>query len=262
MVFTVSLSERLVYRADFFISTFLRFVPIVTTILLWRAIYDGSDRPSIGDMPYETMVSYYLFSMVTRAFSSMPGLASGIARDVREGDLRKFLLQPIEYTTYMFVLRVAHKLVYYLMAAVPYAVVFWMCRAYLPARPDWATLGLYAASLVLSFILGFAINCFLGMLSFWFLEVSSFLYLFMVTQYFMSGQMFPLSLLPDGFRQLFTWLPFAYELYYPNLIILQQVSGPQAVQVLLTQAMWIAVISAAARVTWIFGLRRYTAFGG
>ena len=46
-VFRVALSERLVYRADFFISTFLRFIPIVTTILLWQAIYDGAGWPII-----------------------------------------------------------------------------------------------------------------------------------------------------------------------------------------------------------------------
>ncbi len=32
------------YRGDFLFGTILRFLPMITTILLWRAIYDGVGR--------------------------------------------------------------------------------------------------------------------------------------------------------------------------------------------------------------------------
>ena len=34
VVFRVAISERLVYRADFFIATFLRFIPIITAVVV------------------------------------------------------------------------------------------------------------------------------------------------------------------------------------------------------------------------------------
>ena len=43
-IFRVSLSERMTYRGDFLLGTILRFLPMVTTILLWQAIYAGSTR--------------------------------------------------------------------------------------------------------------------------------------------------------------------------------------------------------------------------
>ena len=43
-IFRVSLSERMTYRGDFLIGTILRFLPMITTILLWRAIYKGADE--------------------------------------------------------------------------------------------------------------------------------------------------------------------------------------------------------------------------
>ena len=110
LVFRTALSERLVYRADFFISTFLRFIPIITTILLWRAIYDGAGRAEVGGLQYDQMVAYYLFLMISRAFGSMPRLATDIAVDIRDGGLRKYLLQPIDYLAYNLSLRAAHKL--------------------------------------------------------------------------------------------------------------------------------------------------------
>ena len=59
------------------------------------------------------MIAYYLLTMVSRAFSSMPGLASGIARDIRDGTIKKYLLQPVDMLGFLLLNRLAHKLVYY-----------------------------------------------------------------------------------------------------------------------------------------------------
>jgi len=262
VVFKVALSERLVYRTDFFIATFLRFIPIITTILLWRAIYDGANRTEVGGLAYSQMVAYYLFVMIVRAFGSMPRLATDMATDIRDGDLRKYLLQPINYLGYNLTLRGAHKLVYFVMAAVPYALVFYLCRGYLPEWPSAGMLGLSMISLVLAFLIGFAINTVIGLLGFWFLEVASFIHVFMTAQYFLSGHMFPLSLLPESMQTVVDLLPFAYETYYPTLILLQRLEPDEAVRVIAVQCVWVLVLLLAARVAWARGLRRYAAYGG
>ncbi len=41
-IFRVSLIERMAYRGDFLLGSVLRFLPMVTTILLWQAVYVGS----------------------------------------------------------------------------------------------------------------------------------------------------------------------------------------------------------------------------
>ncbi len=261
-VFRIALADRLVYRGDFFLSTFLHFVPIVTTILLWDAIFKGSGKATLGGMHYTEMVSYYLLVMITRVFGSMPRLASGIGLDVRDGGLRKYLLQPIDYVGYLLAWRVAHKIVFMMMATGPYVIVFWVCRGFLPGWPGLTTLGLYVTSLVLAFLLGFSINCLIGMFSFWFLEVASFLHLFMTVQYFLSGHMFPLSMLPDSVRQVVVWLPFAYETYYPTLIFLKQLSVGESLRIIAVQATWVALIWAGIRLAWSRGVRRYAAYGG
>jgi ABC-2 type transport system permease protein len=262
VVFRVALTERLVYRADFFISTFLRFIPIITTILLWSAIYDGSQKIELGGLMYEQMVAYYLFLMISRAFGSMPRLATDIATDIRDGNLRKYLLQPIDYLAYNIALRMAHKLVYFVMAAAPYALVFWLCRRFLPGWPTGSMLLLSIASLALAFLIGFMFNCLIGLMGFWFLEVASFIHVVMVVQYFLSGHMFPLSLLPDGLQQIVIHLPFAYETYHPTLMLLQRLDINEALRVIGMQMLWVLVLGLAARVAWNRGLRRYAAFGG
>src|SRR6476469_7805519 len=82
-IFRASLVERLAYRGDFFLRTLLRFLPQVTTLLLWHAVYAGTDpdHPPAGFALAE-MVAYLLLVQISRLFSSMPGLAHGIARDI------------------------------------------------------------------------------------------------------------------------------------------------------------------------------------
>ena len=97
--FQVAINERLVYRGDFMIGTLMRFLPTLTQIFLWWAIYDvvaqsGSD--TIASYRYGDMFAYYLMVTIGRAFSSMPGLTRGIANQVRNGEVKKFLIHPID----------------------------------------------------------------------------------------------------------------------------------------------------------------------
>src|SRR5947208_2954620 len=117
-ILRVSLIERLAYRSDFFLATILRFLPMLTTILLWRAVYQGAEATTgeteLAGYRYQEMVAYLLLVHISRMFSSMPGLAAGIARDIRDGSLKKYLLQPLDMLGYLFAYRVAHKVAYIL----------------------------------------------------------------------------------------------------------------------------------------------------
>src|SRR5690606_8721902 len=145
------------------------------------------------------------------AFSSMPGLASGIALQIREGEIKRYLIQPIDLIGFLLLQRVAHTLAYYTVAILPFALVFFLCRGYfIDGWPPAPQLAAFLASLVMSFLIGFFMEAAIGMIGFWFLEVSSLLFVFMLFSFFLSGHMFPLSLLPDGIEGIVQLLPFKY----------------------------------------------------
>src|SRR5690606_29942952 len=78
VILRTCIEERLVYRADFALGTLFRFLPIITQIFLWGAIFavgTSAERDDIEGYGFRDMVAYYLLAMVARAFSSMPGLA-------------------------------------------------------------------------------------------------------------------------------------------------------------------------------------------
>jgi ABC-2 type transport system permease protein len=208
------------------------------------------------------MVAYYLLVMLGRAFSSMPGLTTGIARDVRDGSIKKFLTQPVDLFDYLFWHRVAHKLVYYLVAAGPFALVFWLCRSYFPGWPDPFTLLATVAALLLAFLIGFLIESLMGLMAFWYLEVGSLVFVYMLLNYFLSGHMLPLDWLPSPYSDLVLWLPFKYLAYVPAAILLQRYTTEQLLWELAIGAVWVVGLWALNRWTLARGLHRYSAYGG
>jgi ABC-2 type transport system permease protein len=259
-IMRVSLGERLTYRLDFILSTFLRFLPMVTTILLWRAVFVG--KSTIANFDEHEMIAYLLLVHIGRMFSSMPGLAAGIARDIREGSLKKYLLQPIDMLAYLVAYRVAHKIAYIATSALPYGLLFFLCRGYFDHFPDALTLLAYLASLLMGFLVGFFFEACIGTAGFWFLEVTSFLYVINTVNFFISGQMFPLDLLPPFWSGLLKALPFQYMAYFPTMIFLGKIQGMALVYGLLAELAWAVAFIVLARVLYRTGLRRYSAYGG
>jgi ABC-2 type transport system permease protein len=272
LILRTCISERLTYRGDFAFATLVRFLPIVTQVFLWTAVYAGDTNREMNGYKLHNMVAYALLVMVGRAFSSMPGLANGIASDVRDGTIKKYLTQPVDMLTYLFCARLAHKLVYYIVAIAPFALVFYLCRGFFDETPDLATVFGFALSLIIAFLIGFLMETLIGLVSFWFLEVSSMIFIFMMVNYFLSGHMVPLDWLPSLFsrwpaaqdfvRSGMMYLPFPYLAYFPASLMLGKNAGPEMWTYLAVGSAWVALLFAASRIAFARGLRRYSAFGG
>ena len=261
-IFRASLVERMTYRGDFLLGTVLRFLPVMTTILLWEAVFAGSSKEDIAGYDRDKMIAYLLLIHISRMFSSMPGLASGISRDIRDGSLKKYLLQPLDMIGYLISYRAAHKAAYIATSALPYAGLFFVFRGYFGGFPDVLTLLAYLLSLILSFLIGFFFEACMGMVGFWMLEVTSLLWIVTTLSYFISGQMMPLDLIPGFWGTLVKALPFQYLAYFPAVVFLQKVQGADLVIGLCIQAAWVVAFGALTRWLYLRGLRRYSAFGG
>ena len=192
----------------------------------------------------------------------MPGLASGIARQIRDGEIKKFLIQPVDLVGFLLLSRMAHKLVYYGVAVGPFALVFFLCRGFFSGWPTPDVLLAFVASLVMAFLLGFFLETAIGMIGFWFLEVSSLLFVYMLFSFFFSGHMFPLDMLPEPWSTVVQWIPLKYLAYFPAAVFLGKVEGPEIVSGLAIQFAWIVALAILCQVALRLGIRRYSGYGG
>jgi ABC-2 type transport system permease protein len=280
----ISLEERLVYRGEFMLGTLMRFLPVITQIFLWRAVFTAiassgatpvaggaaQGSPQIAGYGYGDIIAYYLLTMVARAFSRMPGHASTIARSIRDGTIKKYLIQPVDMIGFLLLGRVAHKLVYYGVSILPFALVFYLCRGYFEQGwPPAPQLAAFFFSLVMAFLLGYFLETAIGLIGFWFLEVSSLLFIYMLVSFFLSGQMFPLDIL-DKFHlvgsislgDVVRFVPLQYLAYFPSAIFLGRIHGAVLARGLLIELVWLVALIAICRIAYRRGVRRYSAFGG
>ncbi len=269
MILRTALEERFVYRGDFVLGTLMRFLPIITQVFLWYAVFDaigqaqGEEAAEIGGYQFPDMVAYYLLTMIARAFSSMPGLASGIAQQIRDGEVKRFLIQPIDLIAFLLLTRVAHKLAYYAIAVAPFALVFFLARDFfVDGWPPLPVFAAFCASLVMGFLIGFFLEAAIGMIGFWFLEVSSLLFVIMLFSFFLSGHMFPLTMLPEGIHGFVDLLPFKYLAYFPAAIFLGKIPEEDLAMEMLIEAGWLVFFVILCRIAYARGVKRYSGFGG
>jgi ABC-2 type transport system permease protein len=256
----------MVYRANYVFGAVFRFLPLVTTIFLWYAVYQarkaGGASPSIQGMSYEDMVAYYAFMYIARGFSSVPGTMGDISKDIKDGLLNRYLIKPIDYFGYQTMYRLAHKLVFWYVALFTFPPIFYLLRHYfshIPTVWEWAA---FVVSLFIAFSIGMFFCFMIGTLAFWFLEISTFLFVVMMIEFFMSGHLIPLNLLPRVLQPVLQFSPFGYEGYWPCVILMGKVPQDHLFQVLGIGFLWIGIFYVITQVMWKMGLKRYSAVGG
>ena len=114
----------------------------------------------------------------------------------------------------------------------------------------------------MGFLLGFYIEACLGLVAFWFLEVSSLVFIYNLLSFFLSGHMFPLDLLPGWAHNIVDVLPFRYLAYTPAAIFLGKIKPTELWTSLAVEACWLLAFIVLARVMLQRGIQRYSGFGG
>ena len=265
-ILRTSIEERLVYRGDFALGTLMRFLPLVTQVFFWGAIFDAlgavSANATVAGYTNNEIIAYYLLTQISRAFSSMPNLSNSIALQIRNGEIKKFLVQPVDLIGFLLLSRVAHKLVYYLVAAGPFALVFFLCRGFFSGWPEPHVMLAFLLSLVMSFLIGFFLEATFGLIGFWWLEVSSLLFIYMLLNFFFSGHMFPIDMLPGWWGTFVRAMPLQYLAYFPAAVFLGKIQGAALAWGLLYQLFWVVFFVVLCRWTFNRGVQHYSGYGG
>ncbi|MEQ8787411.1 MAG: ABC-2 family transporter protein [Pirellulaceae bacterium] len=269
-ILRIALEERLVYRTDFALGTAMRFLPTITQVFFWRAVLEsvrsGGGEGNVAGYTFEQMVAYLLLTMLSRAFSSMPGLASGVAMQIRNGEVKKYLIQPVDMLGFLLLQRVAHKLAYFSVAFIPFGIVFFLCRGFFTDVVfNIETISAFVAALLMGFLLGYFLEASIGLIGFWFLEVSSLLFVYMLLSFFLSGHMFPLDFLPTepiNWQAIVRFSPLQYLAYFPAAVLLGKVQGAELITGLWVEAAWIGFFILVSRIMWRMGVKRYSGYGG
>lgn len=260
-VFSTGLQNTFVYRWNFLLRSLFALVPLAGTVFIWKALFQerGAD---VGGYDFGQMIYYFMVVLLVDNLVTPTDDEWQIAAEIREGQINNFLSKPVDYLAYRVSLFLSARLLYTAVTIVPVAAVFVWFRDFIVLPQEMITWPLFLLSLVMAAAIQFLIAYALAMLAFWILEVSTVVFILYSFEYYLSGRLFPLDVMPEWVQRILGLLPFPYELYFPVAVLMERVKGVELWSGLAIQAAWVGICFFAARWMWQRGLRRYESVGG
>ena len=264
-VFDIGLQNTFVYRWNFLLRSLFQFVPLAGTVFIWRAIFQEratTNAANVAGYDYRAMIFYFLLTLLAENLVTPTEDEWQIASDIREGQINSFLTKPMSYLSYRITLFLSYRALYTVVTILPVALAFWWFRELITLPREWLTWPLAAVSLAMAGFIQFFIAYSLAMLAFWILEISTIVFILYSFEYFLSGHMFPLDVMPASMQAVLKWLPFTYELFFPVAVFLEKERGGDLWSGLAIQAGWFFLTWLLARMMWHRGVQHYQAVGG
>jgi ABC-2 type transport system permease protein len=256
----MGVQSALVYRWNFLIRAIFSILQLIVVIILWLAAFRG--RETIGGFPLDQTITYFLLILVANYLIAAFNEDFQVSEEIRNGLINQFITKPIDYFVYRLTLFFASRTVSGVLVIVPIILLLPFTYDYLvfPGEPwRWAAA---VPAFLMSAIIQFTIAYCFGLLAFWFLDITGWVVLSMAIESLLSGQIFPLDLLPDALFRLSMYLPFTYQMYFPVALVAGRLNQSQVIDGLLVQVVWTIVLILVARALWNLGLRKHTAVGG
>jgi ABC-2 type transport system permease protein len=260
--FDIGLQNTFVYRWNFFLRSLFGLVPLAGSILIWRAIFTSRADANVAGYDYHAMVWYFLLVVLVDNLITPTEDEWQIAADIRDGQMNAFLTKPFNYLAYRLSLYASYRLLYTVFTIIPLVILMWCFRGYAMLPASALTWLLSIISLLMAGLIQFFVAYSLAMLAFWILEISTIVFILYSFEYFLSGQLFPLDIMPHWLQSTLHVLPFMYELYFPISIFLGKVTGQALWSGLGIQAAWLLVALTFARTLFHRGVSHYQAVGG
>ena len=259
--FLVGLQSNLVYRWNFAIRALFSLFHLSVIFILWGAAFQG--KTQIGSFDLGQTMTYFIMILMLQFFIGAFSEDFQISEEIRNGLINQFLLKPINYFLYRLSIFCAARIVTGLLALIPLTIILLLLRHQLTLPMDAWRLLLGLPAMVMSALIQFTIAYCFGLLTFWFLEIQSFIILSFAIETLLGGQVFPLDLMPKVLFDISRYLPYYYQMYFPVAIFTGRISNfKQALAGLGIQAFWVVALLGCATLLWKRGLRRHTAVGG
>lgn len=255
----ISFQNNIEYKFNFLSSIIFSFIPFITNILLWFAIY--KENTNSFDMTIKNIVTYYIVVLVLDNLMQN-NITQNIGKDIRTGEINQYLIKPYNYMVYNFAKALPQNIMFLVLGIVPISLICLVFKNYINIKFSIINIICFILAIIVGYIINFLINYLLSLLAFYISEVSSLFITFEILKGLVTGKIFPINIMPKSISILLVFSPFQYICYFPIMILLNCYSREQILWTLLLGGVWIIILYILSKIVWNFGLKKYSAFGG
>jgi ABC-2 type transport system permease protein len=256
-IFSIYFQDGLAYRASGFIWILTDLTTAITMPLVWAR--SAGPGQSIAGYSASDFILYYLCMILLGSFVTSH-IMWELAMEIKEGQFSTMLVRPVSFLQFTFLRNLSWRVIRTCLFAPMFLILLFLYRSYL--TDVHVHLGpVFWASLLLGHLVSFGFVSMMAMLALWTQEVTSVFELYYIPMMFLSGQLFPVALMPDWARFIAKIFPFYYTTGAPTEILIGRVTGTAALQVLAIQLVWFVGSILIGKVLWSKGLRHYSGVG-
>lgn len=247
------------YLSAMFAGLFTNIVfGFVRASILLTAVRSGAD---VGGYDEGSVGAYVWISQGLLGAIQMMGPAPEVADRIKNGDVAIDLVRPVDIQIGYLAADLGRAAFTFLPRGLPSVLVGWLTfDLTMPGGSAPYLLGLF--SIVLGVTLSFLSQFAIAVLGFWVVETRGLRSLYTVAGTFLAGLFVPVHLFPSWLKWIADGTPFPSVLQTPIDVLSGRVMGVEAVEAVLGQVVWVALVMIAGRLLLRAGARKLEVQGG
>ena len=218
--FKTTLAMMFQYRASLVIWTIGQVLEPLVYLIVWSVVADSSGG-SVGSYSSADFAAYFIVLMLVNQVT-YTWIMYEFEYRVRKGNLSVLLLKPIHPIHSDIADNITSKIITLPIIVVIAIIFLFVFHASIAPAP-WAIL-LFIPVLLIAFLVRFVLEWILALAAFWTTRVGAINQSYFVTLLFLSGQIAPLTLLPQPVQVLSFLLPFRWLINFPVELLLGRLS--------------------------------------
>lgn len=255
-IFGVYFQEGLAYRASALIWILTDLTTAATMPLVWSA---AAGNRAIAGFRGGDFVLYYLCYLLVQSLVTTH-IMWEISGEIQSGQFGVALLRPMGYLRFTFFRSLAWRVFRTTLFFPIFLLLLFLYRGHLAGTH--LELGpQFWVSLALGHFVSFCFVTAMSMLALLVTEAQAIFGLYYIPMLFLSGNLFPVALLPSWAKMFVYAFPFYFTAGLPTEIMVGRVSGPTGWNLIAGQFIWIVVSLLVGRWLYTFGLKRYASSG-
>lgn len=255
-LFKIYIQDGLAYKASGVIWVLTDVTTAVTMPLVWLS---AAKSGSVSGYSQSELVLYYLSIVLLTGFVVCHFMWD-ISFEIREGVFSSQLLRPVSYLRFILVRNFAWRCVRTCIF-VPFFAVILLFYSSSIANVQLNLSWQFWVSVLLGHFVSVMFVTALAMIALFTQEAQSIFELYYVPMLFLSGQLFPLALMPAWVKTIAKVLPFYYTTGAPTEILIGRTKPSDVIPVIGMQVLWIIASYILFKLLWHKGTRTYSGVG-
>lgn len=256
-IFAIAWQRALAYRGVSVIFTVFFLINGLLNFAIWAVAFQSAPERLGGLFP--ALIVY--FSLLIFLHQLIQSYTAGVIANehIKQGELSAYLLKPFSYLRYMLILELPWRILQFLFSLPVAVICLFVFQRFFSLDARYVVLGML--TFPAAYLLSFFTQLFFAQFAFWFDDATGFLNLAELLTLLFSGAGIPIFLFPEILKQIGSWLPFQYAVYFPVATLSGLIAPADYWKNFVLLLLWIAGLGLVVNALWRRGLKRFTGEG-